>query len=200
MHHAATTRRSAVPTPQIAARVGCWRLARHVARSAWFDVFLAAPADAAPDWPADYVVKCPRSDCRDAAYARELLAREVHVSGQVTHPHLVTVLDSQLQCEPVFVTQPCYVGHTLRQVLKRRGALAISTALWIARQTADALSALHAAGWRHGDVKPANMIVSAQGHTTLIDLGFAERCSGVVFADPHSVIRGRRLQPGYRAV
>jgi serine/threonine protein kinase len=38
---------------------------------------------------------------------------------------------------------------------------------------AEALDALHAAGWMHADVKPSNVFVSSSGHVTLIDLGFA---------------------------
>ena len=52
-------------------------------------------------------------------------------------------------------------------------ALAARQALWITPQVAEALSALHAKGWYHGDIKPQNIIVSTEGHATLIDLGFA---------------------------
>ncbi len=49
----------------------------------------------------------------------------------------------------------------------------LPVALWLVRQVAQALSAVHAAGWIHGDVKPENVIVGSGGHVTLIDLGFA---------------------------
>ena len=51
----------------------------------------------------------------------------------------------------------------------------VPAVLWIARQTAEALDALHAAGWTHGDVSPGNIHVSPSGHVTLIDLSFARR-------------------------
>jgi serine/threonine protein kinase len=51
----------------------------------------------------------------------------------------------------------------------------VPTALWIARQTAEALSALHRAGFVHGDVKPDNIRIVADGHAMLLDLGFAHR-------------------------
>jgi serine/threonine-protein kinase len=41
---------------------------------------------------------------------------------------------------------------------------------------AEALEALHAAGWMHGDLKPGNVFLSPGGHVTLLDLGFARRC------------------------
>jgi serine/threonine-protein kinase len=59
----------------------------------------------------------------------------------------------------------------------------LSLALWLARQTAEALAALHAAGWMHADVKPGNLFVSAPAHVTLLGLGFARRpreCGSIV--------------------
>ena len=37
-----------------------------------------------------------------------------------------------------------------------------------------AIDALERKGWTHGDVKPSNMMVSAEGHVTLLDLGYAQ--------------------------
>src|SRR5260370_19313794 len=58
----------------------------------------------------------------------------------------------------------------------RRGCrLELSEALWVTRQTAEALAALHRAGFRHGDVKPDNVRLTGDGAAVLIDLGFAHR-------------------------
>ena len=54
-------------------------------------------------------------------------------------------------------------------------SLELPLALWIVRQATEALDALHTAGWMHGDVKPSNLLLSAEGHVTLLDLGFARR-------------------------
>jgi serine/threonine protein kinase len=67
---------------------------------------------------------------------------------------------------------PYLPGQSLAARLKR-GPLELPEALWIARQTAEGLAALHAHGWLHGDVTPGNVLVSPRGQATLIDLGFA---------------------------
>src|SRR5205823_8274563 len=65
--------------------------------------------------------------------------------------------------------------ESLRRRLRRDYRLDVPTAVWIARQTADAVAALHRAGFLHGDVKPDNVRLIDDGTARLIDLGFAHR-------------------------
>ena len=65
--------------------------------------------------------------------------------------------------------------HRRGLALLARGRIRTPVALWIARQAAEALQALHTTGYLHGDVKPANLLVDRHGHVTLIDLGCAGR-------------------------
>src|SRR5205085_639288 len=53
--------------------------------------------------------------------------------------------------------------------------LDVPSTLWVARQTAEALAALHRARFVHGDVKPDNVRLVADGTAVLIDLGFTHR-------------------------
>jgi len=70
---------------------------------------------------------------------------------------------------------PWLEGASLAKRLAGGEAFDVPEALWIARQTAEALEALHAAGWMHGDVSPGNIQVSQAGHVTLLDLSFDRR-------------------------
>ena len=54
---------------------------------------------------------------------------------------------------------------------------------------AEALAALDAGGWVHGDVKPANIFLSPRRHVTLLDLGFARR-KGENAAPPDRCVLG----------
>jgi serine/threonine-protein kinase len=95
------------------------------------------------------------------------------VSQQVSHPHIVPVLDAQLRKPPFYLVTPRLPGTTLRTLIDRHGRLDLTTALWFARQTAQGLGALHSHHWLHADVKPENIFIAPDGHVTLIDLGFA---------------------------
>ena len=93
----------------------------------------------------------------------------------VSHPHLVPVLAASVLEPPRLLVMPWLEGASLQARLAAGETFNIPKALWIARQTAEALDGLHAAGWMHGDVTPGNIHVSPAGHVTLIDLSFARR-------------------------
>ena len=112
-----------------------------------------------------------------------MLRREVQMGTQISHPHLVPVLDWRLSGEP-FLVMPRIEGGSVRTLLELRrrefgclvgAAKFLPQSVWIVRQVASAIAALHSVGWLHGDVKPENVLVSPQGHATLIDLGLARK-------------------------
>jgi serine/threonine protein kinase len=120
-------------------------------------------------------VKLPRPTWADQATAVKLLQREARAGLTVRHPNLVPLRYAHVTTPPYFLVMDLLAGETLRRRLRRDYRLEVPTAVWIARQTADALSALHRAGFLHGDVKPDNIRLVDDGTARLIDLGFAHR-------------------------
>lgn len=150
-----------------------WQPVRLMAEGHWTRVFQARPEGSPDDWPSDYVLKVLKSEYEDDAMAARQIQQEAVVGSQVTHPNLVSVLSSRVEGSPLYVVMPHLEGVTLASLLMSTTQLCIPQALWIARQTAEALRALHLAGWMHADVKPSNLLVNRQGHATVVDLGFA---------------------------
>jgi serine/threonine-protein kinase len=153
-------------------RVGPWQLVEPLCVGAVTATFLARPANAAGR-TCQYVVKLLHGESAANSQCCQLLHREATIGRKVCHPHLISILDANTQTPPYYVVMPRLEGQTLRAILDRRARLRISVASWFARQTAEALSALHAEGWLHLDVKPTNIFVAPDGHVTLLDLGFA---------------------------
>lgn len=120
-------------------------------------------------------VKTLRPDWEDVPTAIELLRREARAGQEVRHPHLVHVTDVYAASPPYFLVMDLLPGESVRPRLRRAYALPTSDAVWIVRQTAEALASLHLAGFLHGDVKPDNIRLIADGTAILIDLGFAHR-------------------------
>jgi len=144
----------------------------------------------------DFVLKTVPPEYAADPLPRALLAREAAVARHVRHPNLTTVLAAASIDGLPCLLLPYLAGATLAQVLRSNLApLPVAMACLIARQAAAALAALHDAGWLHGDVVPANLLVAAGGHTTLLDLGLARRMGS---DECHSELL-RAMTPGYAA-
>jgi len=120
-------------------------------------------------------VKVLNRDWQDDATAVKLLQREARACLAVHHPHLVKLLDAHVTRPPYFLVMEMLGGESLRRRLRRDYRLDVGTTLWIVRQTAEALGAMHRAGLAHADVKPDNIRVVGDGRAILLDLGFAHR-------------------------
>ena len=119
--------------------------------------------------PADYLIKVTRRDA-PAAIAAALIERESVVCHSVRHPHVATALGGNFRVKAPYLVL-AHVGAPLCVAAPCN----VRLALWRARQTAEALAALHAAGWIHSRVSPAVLLVSPRGHVTLHELGWARR-------------------------
>ena len=120
-------------------------------------------------------VKVLREDWEDQPTAIKLLQREARAGLLVRHPHLVRLLYAHVLAPPYFLVMDLLGGESVRRRLRRDYRLDLASTIWIVRQTAEALAALHRAGFLHGDVKPDNVRLVGDGTALLIDLGFAHR-------------------------
>jgi serine/threonine protein kinase len=152
-------------------RIPGYELLRRLGGGPMTEVYAAR--DRAADAPC--AVKVLRDDWDDPPTAIKLLQREARAGLHVRHPHLVRVTHAHVTREPYFLVMELLPGESLRRRLRRDYRLDVADALWVARQTAEALAALHAAGFLHGDLKPDNLRLVADGTAVLIDLGFAHR-------------------------
>jgi eukaryotic-like serine/threonine-protein kinase len=102
--------------------------------------------------------------------------REAVAGAHVSHPNVAAATDfGELPDGTHFLVLEYVRGATLRDVIKR-GPLPVARAVSIAKQIAAALSATHAVGIVHRDVKPRNVMLIEGGRDTvkLIDFGLAK--------------------------
>lgn len=161
--------------PGVPERLGSWELVAPLAEGQVAEVFSARPAGSAG--PPCYALKRLRRVWQDAPDALASLVCEAQAAAEVSHPHVVPLLAAELRGEEKFLVFPLLEARPLGDANARR-LPPLPEILWITRQAAQGLAALHAAGWRHGDVKPQHVLVSSEGHATLIDLGFARPIRG----------------------
>jgi serine/threonine protein kinase len=120
-------------------------------------------------------LKVLREDWDDPPTAIKLLQREARAGLTTAHPHLVRILEAHVTSPPYYLVMELLPGVSLRQRLRRDYRLRPREAVWIIRQMAEALAALHKAGFLHGDIKPDNVRLIDDGTAVLLDLGFAHR-------------------------
>jgi serine/threonine protein kinase len=151
--------------------LGIWRLGDEIHQSHTSELTLAQPADSSgsPRW--DYVLKRATGALEDAENVRQIV-QFTAATSKAAHPNLIPVLDASITGASPYLVMPFIDGETL-EVHFQGDPKPLPIALWLTRQIAQALAAIHQSGWIHGDVKPENVIVGNQGHVTLIDLGFA---------------------------
>jgi tRNA A-37 threonylcarbamoyl transferase component Bud32 len=105
---------------------------------------------------------------------RERLHREFRAASALRHPNLVRALDGGCEGETTYLVMEYVDGEDLWQRVERAGPLAEGEAVRIVVQVAQALAYAHARGIIHRDVKPDNVLVTADGVAKLADLGLAK--------------------------
>jgi len=98
--------------------------------------------------------------------------REIKLTAQLSHPHILPLLDSGEADGLIFYVMPFVEGESLRHRLQRDGKLPLDEALRITREVADGLESAHRRGVIHRDVKPENILIE-EGHAVVADFGIA---------------------------
>jgi tRNA A-37 threonylcarbamoyl transferase component Bud32/TolB-like protein/tetratricopeptide (TPR) repeat protein len=106
----------------------------------------------------------------------ERFLREIKVTAQLHHPHILPLYDSGETHGLLFYVMPYVEGESLRNRLTREKQLPLEEALRIAREVADALSYAHSHDVIHRDIKPENILLES-GHAVVADFGIARAIS-----------------------
>jgi pentatricopeptide repeat protein len=102
----------------------------------------------------------------------ERFLREIRLTANLQHPHIVPLYDSGEAAGLLYYVMPFVEGESLRARLDREGRISLAESLRIARQVTTALAFAHERQVIHRDVKPENILLT--GGTALVaDFGVA---------------------------
>ena len=104
---------------------------------------------------------------------QERFRRESRTAARLHEPHIVPVHDFGEIDGVLFIDMRLVEGASLKAVLARTGPLNPARAAAIITQVAAALDAAHASGLTHRDVKPENLLLTADDFVYLVDFGIA---------------------------
>jgi len=111
-----------------------------------------------------------------ATLGPERFTREIKIAAQLSHPHILPVLDSGEADGYLYYVMPFIEGESLRERLNRQGELPVTEAVRILVEVTDALAHAHARGVVHRDMKPDNIMITGR-HALVMDFGVAKAVS-----------------------
>jgi eukaryotic-like serine/threonine-protein kinase len=99
--------------------------------------------------------------------------------ARLSHPNIVGVYDQAADGQYLYLVMEYVPGRTLRAVLRERGWLPWQEALSVLDPVLAGLAAAHRAGIVHRDVKPENVLITADGRVKVVDFGLARASAAV---------------------
>jgi serine/threonine protein kinase/tetratricopeptide (TPR) repeat protein len=107
-----------------------------------------------------------------SAETRSRMLAEARAASSLHHPGITTIYEVGEDGDSIFLVMELIEGRTLRSMLYD-GPLDPKRIVEIGAQLAEALDAAHSRGVFHGDIKPENIVVQADGRAKLLDFGVA---------------------------
>jgi serine/threonine-protein kinase len=144
-----------------------YRVEREVGHGGMATVYLAQ--DLKHDRPIGLKVLRPELA---AVLGAERFLREIRITANLNHPHILPLLDSGEAAGFLYYVMPYVEGESLRDRLDREKQLPLDDALQITREVSDALSYAHSHDVVHRDIKPENILLES-GHAVVADFGIA---------------------------
>ncbi len=118
-------------------------------------------------------VKLMNREVADDSDELERFRREARAVAQLSHPHIVRVIDAGEDDGRPYIVFEFVDGETLKDRIRRLGQLPIADAVAYAIEIARALGAAHARHIVHRDVKPQNVLIDEEGSAKVTDFGIA---------------------------
>jgi serine/threonine protein kinase len=120
--------------------------------------------------------------------------REARAASALNHPNILTIYEIGQEQETYFIATEFIEGHTIHHYINS-AKMRMRQSVDIALQIAGALSAAHAAGIIHRDIKPHNIMLRSDGYVKVLDFGLAKLTERGAL-DTFQTVLSARTDPG----
>lgn len=126
----------------------------------------------------DVAVKVLAGDIAVNFNALQRFLVEARAAGRLNHPNAVAIYEIGEAAGIHYLVMEFAAGGSVSSRIERDGAFSVLEATRIAMDAANGLAAAHRAGIVHRDMKPANLLVAADGAIKIADFGLAKPTLG----------------------
>lgn len=122
----------------------------------------------------EIAIKVLSSEQSESDIAVQRFIQEARAIGKLTHPNVVAIYDIDRWDDRYFIVMELITGGSLGQKVRRDGPLDWREASRLIMEAAEGLNAAHQANLVHRDVKPENLMVTADGVCKVVDFGLCK--------------------------
>ena len=147
----------------------------------------------------DVAIKVLRGDLSgDDKFVRRF-QREALAASSLSHPNIVEMYDVGEDNGTYYIVMEYINGKTLKQLIKKRGALSLSECVDIMLQLTDGVDHAHASYIIHRDLKPQNIMIEDNGEIKITDFGIAMALNNTQLTQTNSVMGSVHYLPPEQA-
>ncbi|MBI3297627.1 MAG: protein kinase [Elusimicrobia bacterium] len=125
-------------------------------------------------------VKKMRDEIRLDPRERARFLQEARIVAQLHHPNIVEIHTIVSEGDDLYLVFEFVEGHTIEQILARKGRLSVPEAQWVLHGVAKALDYAHRHGVVHRDLKPSNIMLEKDGAVKVMDFGIARQAKDLM--------------------
>ncbi len=116
----------------------------------------------------------------------ESFRRESQAAASLSHSNIVNIFDVGQEGNIHYIVMELVTGNTLSEMIKEEGPFPYQKVIELTKQIAAALSEAHRNNLIHRDVKPHNVMLTADGTAKITDFGIAKAINSSTIADTMS--------------